>query len=129
MSEFLNETLEDSDFDTILSADIDFSGDVEFEKLFMIRGVLTGTIRGKSTLLIDTGAIVEATVDAPHVIIRGTVRGNVHAVEKLLISKTGILVGDIETAEISFEAGCSFNGHCTMLERKIGTLSLNSDEL
>jgi cytoskeletal protein CcmA (bactofilin family) len=44
MAELRNEMPEDEDFDTILSADIDFSGTLNFEKSFLIRGRLSGEI-------------------------------------------------------------------------------------
>ncbi|GHU21182.1 hypothetical protein FACS1894172_16610 [Spirochaetia bacterium] len=114
-----SELLEDSDFDTILSRDIDFSGIIIFEKPFLIRGNVSGTIHGTGLLVIDTGATVEAIIDAPHVIIRGTVQGNIHASEKIEISRTGKLAGDILTMEIAFESGCLFNGRCTMSQQML----------
>jgi hypothetical protein len=37
MTDVHNDILEDEDFDTILSADIDFSGTLNIEKPFLIR--------------------------------------------------------------------------------------------
>jgi cytoskeletal protein CcmA (bactofilin family) len=113
-----NEILEEDDFDTILSEDIEFSGSLSFEKPFLIRGRVTGEIKASSLLVVDEGAVVEADIAAPKVVICGSVKGNINASDKVEISLTGRLVGNIATSEISMEAGCLFNGRCTMTETK-----------
>jgi cytoskeletal protein CcmA (bactofilin family) len=118
LSEPRNEVLEDDDFDTILSEDIDFSGSLSFEKPFLVRGRVTGEIKASSLLVIDEGAVVEADIVAPKVVIRGSVKGNINASENVEISLTGRLVGNITTSEISMEAGCLFNGRCVMSDAR-----------
>jgi cytoskeletal protein CcmA (bactofilin family) len=114
MTESRNETLDEADFDTILSQDIDFSGTVHFEKPLLIRGKVTGEVFAASLLVVDEDAVVDADITAPHVVIRGTVKGNVTASEKIQITLTGKLQGNITTMQVSMEAGCLFNGRCTM---------------
>jgi cytoskeletal protein CcmA (bactofilin family) len=116
LNEPRNEILEEDDFDTILSEDIDFSGSLSFEKPFLVRGRVTGEIKASSLLVIDEGAVVEADIVAPKVIIRGSVKGNVNASNKVEISLTGRLAGNITASEISMEAGCLFNGRCLMTD-------------
>ena len=118
MTEVQSDVLEDEDFDTILSSDIDFTGTLNFEKPFLIRGKVTGTIDATGLLVVDEAAVVEADITAARVVIRGAVRGDVHAAEKVEITLTGKLTGNITTPEVSMEAGCFFNGRCTMAERK-----------
>ncbi|GHV75740.1 hypothetical protein AGMMS49942_05610 [Spirochaetia bacterium] len=117
MTDVHNDMLEDEDFDTILSEDIDFSGTLSFEKPFLIRGRLAGEIEARGLLVIDESAVVNANINAPKVVIRGAVKGNVTAVEKVEMSVTGSLKGNIIAPEVSMETGCVFNGRCTMEER------------
>jgi cytoskeletal protein CcmA (bactofilin family) len=117
MTDVHNDFLEDEDFDTILSPDIDFSGALNFEKSFLIRGKLSGEINARGLLVIDEEAIVEANINASRVVIRGAVRGNVIATEKVEITVTGKLIGNATAPEISMEPGCVFNGQCTMPEK------------
>jgi cytoskeletal protein CcmA (bactofilin family) len=114
MADLRNETLEDEDFDTILSAGIDFSGVLNFEKSFLIRGRLSGRIDARGLLMVDEGAVVEANINASRVVIRGQVKGNVTATEKVEVAVTGKLVGNVTAPEILMETGCMFNGLCTM---------------
>ncbi|MDR0376059.1 MAG: polymer-forming cytoskeletal protein [Treponema sp.] len=114
MTESRNETLDETDFDIVLSNDIDFSGTARLEKPFLARGKITGEILSTSLLVVDEHAVVDADITAPHVVIRGTVKGNVNASERIHITLTGKLQGNISTAEICLETGCLFNGRCSM---------------
>jgi len=118
MTEVYSEYMEDSDFDTILSPDIDFTGTLRFEKPFLIRGNVSGEINATGLLVIDENAVVNANINALRVLIRGQVKGDVTAVEKVEITVTGKLVGNVTAPEILMETGCSFNGKCTMAGKK-----------
>jgi cytoskeletal protein CcmA (bactofilin family) len=115
MTDGYNDFLEDSDFDTILSPDIDFSGTLHFEKPFLIRGKVSGEINTSGLLVIDENAVVNANINALRVLIRGQVKGDVTAVQKVDITLTGKLAGNITSPEIFMESGCIFNGRCTMI--------------
>jgi cytoskeletal protein CcmA (bactofilin family) len=117
MTDVHNDALEDEDFDTILSSDIDFSGTLRFEKPFLIRGKVAGEIDATGLLVVDEAAVVEANINASKVIIRGSVKGDVSAKEKVEITITGKLVGNVTAPEVFMETGCVFNGRCTMIER------------
>jgi len=114
MTDVRNDTLDEDDFDTVLSSDIEFSGVLVFEKPFLIRGRVSGEIDAKGALVVAEGAVVEANVRAPTVIVRGSIQGDVIATERVEIASSGKLVGDISAPEILMETGCVFNGSCTM---------------
>lgn len=117
MTEVYNDFLEDADFDTILPDDIDFSGSLHFEKPFLIRGKVSGDIDATALLVIDENAVVNANISASRVLIRGQVKGDVTATEKVEVTVTGKLAGNVNAPEIFMEAGCFFNGRCTMAGR------------
>jgi cytoskeletal protein CcmA (bactofilin family) len=117
MTEVYNDFMEDADFDTILSSDIDFSGTLHFEKPFMIRGRVSGEINATGLLVVDENAVVNANIHALRVLIRGQVKGDVTAVEKVEVTVTGRLSGNVTAPEIHMETGCLFNGRCTMIGR------------
>ena len=114
MTDVQNDVLEEEDFDTILSPDIDFSGILNFEKPFLIRGRLSGEIDARGLLVVDEEAVVAADIRASRVVIRGSVKGNVTAAEKVEITVSGRLEGNVSAPEIFMETGCVFNGRCTM---------------
>ena len=114
MTDVHNDILEDEDFDTILSPDINFSGTLQFEKPFLIRGKVSGEINARGILVVDDEAVVNANINASRVIIRGQVKGDVTASEKVEVTVSGKLVGNVKAPEIFMETGCVFNGRCTM---------------
>jgi len=114
MTDVHNDALEDEDFDTILSPDINFSGTLNFEKPFLIRGKLSGNISARGLLVVDEEAVVDANINASRVVIRGSVKGDVTATEKVEVTITGKLSGNVTAPEIFMETGCTFNGRCTM---------------
>ncbi|MDR3276900.1 MAG: polymer-forming cytoskeletal protein [Treponema sp.] len=118
MSEVRADELEDNDFDTILSPDIEFSGSLKFARPFLIRGHVSGDIDAQGLLVVDEEAVVEADISASRVIIKGTVTGDVSAGEKVELTVSGRLRGNVKAPEIFMETGCVFNGLCTMTEKK-----------
>jgi len=115
MTDIHNDELVEEDFDTILSPNIEFSGVIQFEKSFLVRGKIDGEISAaQGLLLIDNGALVNANIEADKVIIRGSVKGDVNAGHRVEITSTGRLNGNVKAPEINFETGCIFNGMCTM---------------
>ena len=117
MTDVYNDFMEDADFDTILSPDIDFTGTLQFEKPFLIRGRVSGEINATGLLVIDENAVVNADIRALRVLIRGHVKGDVTAIEKVEVTVTGKLAGNVTAPEIYMETGCVFNGRCTMIGR------------
>jgi len=115
LTDVYNDFLEDADFDTILSPDIDFTGTLHFEKPFLIRGRVSGEINATGMLVIDEDAVVNANIRALRVLIRGQVKGDVTAAEKVEVTVTGKLSGNVTAPEIYMETGCVFNGRCTMI--------------
>ena len=114
MTDVHSDVLDEADFDTILSPDIDFSGTLHFEKPFLIRGNVSGEISARGLLVVDGEAKVNANIDAPRVVIRGFVKGDIKATEKVEVTVTGKLEGNITAPEIYMESGCKFNGRCIM---------------
>lgn len=114
MTEIRNDTLDEDDFDTTLSEDIDFEGFLSFDKPFMIKGRVSGRIEATSALYVAEGAVVKADVEAPVVIVRGSLVGNVTASVRVELAACGSLIGDVKAPEILMETGCVFNGSCSM---------------
>ena len=119
MTDVHSDLIGDDDFDTILSADIDFSGTLIFEKPFLIRGRVSGEIKTQGVLVIDEEAVVNADIHAAKVVLRGTVKGDINATEKVEVAVSGRLDGNVTAPEILMETGCVFNGRCTMTEKKV----------
>lgn len=106
--------LDEEDYDTVLASDIFFNGMIKFEKPFMIKGTVHGSIQSSSDLMIGEHAQVHAQIEADRVIIKGEVVGNVTAVTSVHVFSSGTLKGDVTAPEVILDSGCFFSGVCTM---------------
>jgi cytoskeletal protein CcmA (bactofilin family) len=106
--------LDEEDYDTVLAPDIDFTGTIQFEEPFMIKGHVSGHIDATSDLMVDSGAQVKADIKASRVIIKGEVIGDVTATQMVHVFSSGKLTGDVTAPEVVLDSGCFFSGICTM---------------
>ena len=114
MAEVSIKNVEESDIDTILSEDIDFTGELSFEKPLMIKGKFNGVINASSDLYVGKDAVITAQIDASQVSVKGRVEGNINSKEMIELFSSAIITGDITSPAVVMEKGCNFNGICTM---------------
>ena len=107
-------TIDESELDTVLAEDFAFDGTIEFNEPLLVKGHLAGELKTKSDLFIAESATVEANVRARRVSIKGTVRGDVSAVERIEIFSGATLRGNIETPDVIIQSGSRFTGRCVM---------------
>lgn len=119
MAEIHIKGVDESEIDTILAEDIDFTGKLSFEDPLMIKGRFNGEIDASGDLHIGKDAVIEATVKANMVSLRGKMTGNIFAYSRVELFSTASIDGDITTPAIIMEGGSRFNGLCTMDSKKI----------
>ncbi len=112
----ITEILE-SEIDTVLADDIDFTGELKFSKSLMIKGKFDGKINADGHLFIGPNAHVKAEIKTGKLTCYGKIDGPVFAKERIELSKESILNGDVTTPDIIIESGCKFNGRCIMDEK------------
>ena len=114
MSDIQIQIIDEAEIDTILNEDIDFTGNLGFDKSLMIKGKIKGNVKAEGDFYIAESAVVDARVEANIVSVMGTVHGNIFAYDRVEIFTCGHVDGDITAPDIIMESGCSFNGICTM---------------
>lgn len=114
MSELRIKKIEDSEIDTILAEDIDFTGELSFDKPLMIKGKFSGTINASGDLYVGDNAYVEARIEANVVSLKGKIKGNIYARSRVELFSSATVDGDITAPDIVMESGCRFNGMCNM---------------
>lgn len=105
---------DESQIDTILADDIDFTGELTFSEPLMIKGSFKGEIKASGDLFVGTNAVVVARVEAERVTSRGRIKGDVFAGRRVELASTATVQGDIDTPDLVIESGCVFNGVCAM---------------
>ena len=96
----------------ILGRSVTVKGSIVSQEDLTIDGDVQGSIDIKEhSLTIGPNAKVQVdSVRAREVIVMGSLKGSVDAIDKVLIRKEGQLVGDVQTAGIVIEDGAYFKG-------------------
>lgn len=88
-----------------------FNGHLEGHEDVMIEGRYQGKISLPANVLtVGRGAKVEAEVRVRSLVLHGELSGTVAASERVMISETARMNGDIQTARISISNGAQFKG-------------------
>ncbi|MFA7566500.1 MAG: polymer-forming cytoskeletal protein [Alkalispirochaeta sp.] len=114
MAELRIRTIDESELDTVLASDIEFEGTVEFSRPLLIKGVVNGTIKTESDLYISDSAQVNADISAGRVSVKGTIRGDVDASERIELFSGATIVGNIASPDLIIQSGSHFTGKCVM---------------
>lgn len=109
-------------FDTLISRKTSIKGDVHFSGGLHIDGKVEGTVYAEegsdAVLRISDIGEIEGDVYAPHVIINGTVYGNVYSSEDLELASKAAVHGNVYYHLIEMAMGAAVNG--SLLHRKEG---------
>lgn len=97
---------------TVIGRGTTIRGEVDFEHGARILGVFEGKIRSQGEVQIGDTADCRAEIDAACVVIEGKIEGNITARERLRLSETAHLSGDICATKLLVDEGASFVGHC-----------------
>ncbi len=89
---------------TVIEGNITAEGDLRLE------GTVKGDVATKTTLVVAPGSVVQGNINAQHAEIAGEIHGTVQATGLLTIKSTGIIDGDVMTANLNVEAGSTFTG-------------------
>ena len=88
-----------------------FNGSLEGHEDIVIEGRYQGKIiLPANSLTVGRGAKVEAEVRVRSLILHGELNGTVAASERVMISETARMSGDIQTTRISIANGAQFKG-------------------
>lgn len=94
-----------------LGRTLNLKGELVGNEELLVEGEFEGTIDlGECTLTVGPQGRVKADIRAREIIIEGTVSGNLCASDRLQISKSGNVVGDLVAARIVIEDGAYFKG-------------------
>jgi cytoskeletal protein CcmA (bactofilin family) len=89
-------------------------GDLSSEGVVKIEGMVDGTIRAGTQLLVAPGAVIRGDVFATEIVAGGQIRGGVNAAERVEIQAGAMVEGDIRTQRLHIADGGRVNGQITM---------------
>ncbi len=95
-------------------------GELRFDTSFRVEGRVEGNVVSDGVLVVGEGGEVEGDVRVGEIFISGTVKGSVHARDKVQLCTSGRLFADLETPSLAIEDGAVFEGRCVMNRERSG---------
>ncbi len=103
----------------VLASDVEIKGSLKFAGELSFDGKIEGDITSEGNLTIGENAIVNGSIDANSVILRGKINGNINAKDKIEIKTKAELFGDIRAAKLAVEEGVTFVGKTEVNPNKV----------
>lgn len=98
----------------VLNSDVSVVGTLNFTDDLLIDGSVEGEIFSDGVLTVGTNASIQAEIKTKSAIIHGKVTGNVTVTDRVELSSTAELVGDVVAATLAVQAGAVFIGRSTV---------------
>ena len=98
------------DVETVVGPSVHVEGDFFSEGNILVKGIVYGTVQTSKRLTVEPGAKIFASVKAGVAIISGEIKGNVKAADRLEVTGTARIVGDIDCQTLVVEAGALLSG-------------------
>ena len=101
--------------DTLIGHKAEFTGDITFSGGLRIDGKIVGNISSKSgdgasSLVLSETGQVDGNIDVAHIVINGTVNGNVRSAGKVELQSKAKVNGDLHYKVIEMQLGSVVNG-------------------
>jgi excisionase family DNA binding protein len=102
----------------ILDVDAAVQGNLCFKDPVNLRinGKFEGVLETKGNLTIGPNAQVNADIVGENIVIAGKVKGKIIAREKLTLSSTAMVEGEVYPSKLSVDEGAILEGNCRMLK-------------
>ena len=88
--------------------DLEFTGGLRVDG--HIKGHVSAQDTAKGTLVLSESGVVEGDINVPHVVINGTVSGNIVSSGHVELQSNAKITGDIHYKAVVMELGAMLNG-------------------
>jgi cytoskeletal protein CcmA (bactofilin family) len=101
--------------DTLIARSALLQGDLEFTGGLHLDGRVVGRVHATptseaSTLWVGEPGSVEGSVEARHVVIHGTIKGDVRGTDRVVLGATARITGDVRYGAIEMSLGARIDG-------------------
>lgn len=103
-----------SNSNSVLTSDVEFNGEIEFENNLTVLGKIKGKIKTTGNLSFEKTARINAHVHADNLVIKGDFKGTIKAGENVSLLSGASIIGDIQAKTIKIEDGVTFVGKATI---------------
>ena len=102
---------------SIIGPDLEVKGDIDIKGDLLIYGKVDGNINCEGLVTTAKSSTVKGYVKTKFADISGVIEGNLEAKEKVSLSSTSILHGDLLASILVIEEGALFSGLCNMTSK------------
>ena len=99
---------------TIIGMNAECGGDFKAEVTIRIDGTVNGNVTVTDTVIVGASGCINGDINAKKVIIGGEVYGNLNVPEKVELTSTARVIGDITTGGLVIDEKAIFQGRCDM---------------
>jgi len=107
-------TSNSNEFSTTIGPDAIIKGQLHFEKGLQLLGKVEGEIESAGHLVIGDGAKLTGDARAGTIRLDGQVKGNLTAENRVQLSASARLEGDLQTARLEVAEGAVLIGRCSI---------------
>jgi cytoskeletal protein CcmA (bactofilin family) len=100
--------------ETVVGPSVHVEGDFASEGNIIVKGIVSGSVMTSKHLQVEQGAKIFANVKAGSATISGEVKGNIRVQDKLELTSTAQVAGDIDCQILVVEAGALLLGKISM---------------
>jgi cytoskeletal protein CcmA (bactofilin family) len=108
-----------SRIDTLIGKAARVQGDVDFEGGLHLDGHVAGNVRSadgrECALSVSENGSIEGSVQVPNVTLHGTVKGDIHARERVILGPTARVEGNVHYGVIEMTLGAQIMGKLVRL--------------
>ncbi len=97
-----------------LGSGTEFEGLLNFEGTVRIDGNFKGEIKTNDCLIIGETAFIEAEIHVGHLIVMGKISGNIISLQKVEITSSGNVKGDVMSPILIIQEGAVLEGNVRM---------------
>ena len=97
-----------------LNQSLESPREITFEGTLRVDGYVAALLRSNDgKLILDEAGKIDGDICVTEAVIGGIVRGEIRATERVELTSSARVIGDIETAQLVIQPGATFKGSCT----------------
>jgi len=96
---------------SVIAAGLTIEGKIEGAGSLRIAGRFKGDVRVDGALTFEPGAYISGVIQADEVLVKGEVEGNILACSHVVLSESGVIIGDVKAPSLSVAAGSRMRGN------------------
>ncbi len=107
----------ESNINTFLGENSNLKGIFNIKGPLRIDGIFSGKINSSGKVIIGKSGKAECMIVAKSVVVGGSIKGDIYAEEKVMVLKSGEVIGNIYSTSVIMEDGVVFNGKCNIIAK------------